>query len=69
MSATPVAGVRLAARLTAILLAAQVLLAIALPGWAQARWLHNLLTSAALACALAAALRSRGGRRQDPGMP
>ena len=69
IKATPPPGARPAAGLTAGLLAAQALLAIAFPGWPLARWLHNLLASAALICAIAAVFASRAPSRPEPGLP
>jgi len=68
-SASPPPGARLAARLAAALIAAQVLAVVAASGWPLARWLHNLLSSAALCAAVAAALSSRGAPRPDPNLP
>ncbi|HEX4943085.1 MAG TPA: hypothetical protein VFV55_01960 [Usitatibacteraceae bacterium] len=61
-------GVRLVSRLTAILIAAQVVLALAFPGWPVVRWLHNFLTSAALCSAIAAMLASRANAPEDAGL-
>lgn len=69
MSAAPAPGARWAARLAAALLVAQVVVALALPGWPLARWLHNLLTSAALCAALASALASRSAPREVSPLP
>ena len=52
-------GARLAARLVALLLLAQALLSVIVPGASLARWLHNLLTACALAAAVAGTLRAR----------
>jgi len=69
MSAAPAPGARWAARLAAALLVAQIVVALALPGWPLARWLHNLLTSAALCAALASALASRSAPREVSPLP
>jgi heme A synthase len=60
---------RLAARLVAVALLAQAALAVAAPDAALARWLHNLLSSLALACAVAGALQARLPLRGDAGAP
>ena len=57
-TATP-PGLRVAARIAFIALAAEAALAVAAPGWPAARWLHNLLATVALCAAVAAALASR----------
>lgn len=57
-------GARFTARLTAALLAAQVLLALAAAGWPAARWMHNLLSAAALCSAFAGAWAPATGARR-----
>lgn len=69
LSASQRPAVRLATRLAAILVAAQVAIALAFPGWPPTRWLHNLLTSAALCSAIAAMLASRANSLEDSGLP
>jgi hypothetical protein len=55
---------RTATYLTVALMTALLLLAVTVPGWAPARWLHNLLTSAALVAGIVATMASRDdGRR------
>ncbi|MBL0144182.1 MAG: hypothetical protein IPP91_19265 [Betaproteobacteria bacterium] len=68
-ASAPPAGVRAATRLAAALMALQVLLALSLPAGPLARWLHNLLTSAALLPVIAAALSCRAPLRPDPAHP
>jgi hypothetical protein len=58
-SSAPAPGVRLAARLAALALLAQLLLVVSVPEGSLVRWLHNLLTACALAAAVAATLRAR----------
>ena len=66
MSASPAPGVRLATRLAAVLIAAQVVAALAFPAGPLARWAHNLLAATALCAAIAATLASRSASRPDP---
>jgi hypothetical protein len=63
LSAVPAPAVRLAARTAALALLAQALLAVVVPGGSLAHWLHNLLTSLALAAAVAATVRARVATR------
>jgi heme A synthase len=58
-SSAPAPGVRLAARLAALALLAQLLLVVSVPEGSLVRWLHNLLSACALAAAVAATLRAR----------
>ncbi len=64
VSASPSPGVRLGARLAAACIAALAVVSIAFPAWPLARWMHNLLTSAALGAAVAAAVASRTSARR-----
>jgi hypothetical protein len=65
----PPSGARFVTRLAAALIAVEVLLALSLPAGPLARWLHNLMTSAALCCVIAATLASREAPRTAPGLP
>ncbi len=58
-SALPPPAARVAARLAAVALAVQALLAVAAPAGPTVRWLHNLLAAAGLAAAVTAALAFR----------
>lgn len=60
---------RFAARLTAALLVAQVLLALVAAGWPAARWLHNLLSATALCSAFAGAWARDTGVRGGSAVP
>ncbi len=62
-------GARLAARIAAALLAAQVLLALVSAGWPAARWMHNVLAAAALCAVFAGAFAGEPIARGDPAMP
>lgn len=68
-SASLAPGARLAASLTAALLAAQVLLALVSSGWPAARWMHNVLTAAALCAAFAGAFAGKTIANGDPATP
>lgn len=69
LSAGPSPGARPGARLVAACLLAQAVLAVAAPDAALARWLHNLLSSCALAFAVAVALQARVPSRAGAGLP
>jgi hypothetical protein len=69
LGAGPTPGARLAARLVAACLVAQAVIAVAAPDATLARWLHNLLSSSALAIAVAGTLQARVPSRGGAGLP
>ncbi len=62
-------GERLAAGTVAALLAAEAVLAIAAPASPSLRWLHNLLSTAAMCAAVACAAGCGSPAQRAPGLP